>query len=108
MTCYQNLSGMIFRSLEDLRDYYGEKLETTVLEEGTLNSDNEFVPLKLEMETNNDAYIEWRERVIEFVKEEESNFKPDHGQLKMLWKWGASAGGAANDCLKKFRSKAQN
>ncbi len=108
MVCFQNLSGVIFHSLEDLRDYYGERLETTVLEKGTINSDNDFVPLNLEMETNNEAYIEWRDRVIEFAKEEEPEFKPDHGLLKMLWTWGSPAGGAADDCLKKFRSKAQN
>lgn len=107
MTCFQNLSGVTFHSVKDLENYYGDRLETAILEKGKINSDGEFIPDNTEMETNNEAYSQWRSRVIKFAEEDEPDFKPEHGLLKLLWKWGASASGAADDCIKKFREKSK-
>lgn len=55
-------------------------------------------------ETPQEKFNAWKERVIEFAKEDEKDFIPNEIILKELWEFGSPTGGAADDCVRHFRN----
>ena len=59
-------------------------------------------------ESPEEKYNTWKQRVIEFATEDEPLFTPNEDLLKELWEWGSPSGGAADDCVNRFRKDSQS
>lgn len=57
------------------------------------------------IESQEAQYLKWQDQVLEFAQEDEPNFVPDFDFIKTCYKWGSPAGGAADDCVRRFREK---